>query len=69
MDSAALLSHRISWQGCEREVSSFLSKKFQGKIAKLETVPKEDLDLVCILLPSVFLSSIFFFGPCTALVN
>ncbi|KAH0625488.1 hypothetical protein JD844_015027, partial [Phrynosoma platyrhinos] len=27
------------------EVSSFLSKKFQGKIAKLETVPKEDLDL------------------------
>uniref|UniRef100_K7GCA2 DNA polymerase epsilon catalytic subunit n=1 Tax=Pelodiscus sinensis TaxID=13735 RepID=K7GCA2_PELSI len=32
-------------QGCEREVSSFLSKKYQGKIAKLETVPKEDLDL------------------------
>lgn len=38
------------WQGCEREVSSFLAKKFQGKIAKLETVPKEDLDLVCIPL-------------------
>uniref|UniRef100_A0A674ICE5 DNA polymerase epsilon catalytic subunit n=1 Tax=Terrapene triunguis TaxID=2587831 RepID=A0A674ICE5_9SAUR len=35
----------ISVQGCEREVSSFLSKKYQGKIAKLETVPKEDLDL------------------------
>nr|XP_032624220.1 DNA polymerase epsilon catalytic subunit A-like [Chelonoidis abingdonii] len=33
-------------KGCEREVSSFLSKKYQGKIAKLETVPKEDLDLV-----------------------
>uniref|UniRef100_A0A2K5D0B1 DNA polymerase epsilon catalytic subunit n=1 Tax=Aotus nancymaae TaxID=37293 RepID=A0A2K5D0B1_AOTNA len=32
-------------KGCEREVSSFLSKKFQGKIAKVETVPKEDLDL------------------------
>ncbi|XP_009955244.1 PREDICTED: DNA polymerase epsilon catalytic subunit A-like, partial [Leptosomus discolor] len=32
-------------KGCEREVSSFLSKKFQGKIAKLETIPKEDLDL------------------------
>ncbi|XP_061869836.1 DNA polymerase epsilon catalytic subunit A-like [Colius striatus] len=32
-------------KGCEREASSFLSKKFQGKIAKLETVPKEDLDL------------------------
>uniref|UniRef100_A0A674IGW1 DNA polymerase epsilon catalytic subunit n=1 Tax=Terrapene triunguis TaxID=2587831 RepID=A0A674IGW1_9SAUR len=35
----------VSVQGCEREVSSFLSKKYQGKIAKLETVPKEDLDL------------------------
>lgn len=56
-DGAALLSPRVSRQGCEREVSSFLSKKFQGKIAKLETVPKEDLDLVCIPLPSVLLSS------------
>lgn len=42
-------------------MSSFLSKKFQGKIAKLETVPKEDLDLVCIPLPTVLLSNIFFF--------
>lgn len=42
-------------------MSSFLSKKFQGKIAKLETVPKEDLDLVCIPLWG-------FFRPCTALV-
>lgn len=25
---------------------SFLSKKYQGKIAKLEVMPKEDLDLV-----------------------
>ncbi|XP_048370765.1 DNA polymerase epsilon catalytic subunit A [Sphaerodactylus townsendi] len=32
-------------KGCDREVSSFLSKKFQGKIAKLDTVPREDLDL------------------------
>ncbi|XP_063171878.1 DNA polymerase epsilon catalytic subunit A [Candoia aspera] len=32
-------------KGCDREVSSFLSKKFQGKITKLESVPKEDLDL------------------------
>ncbi|XP_025029434.1 DNA polymerase epsilon catalytic subunit A-like [Python bivittatus] len=32
-------------KGSDREVSSFLSKKFQGKIAKLESVPKEDLDL------------------------
>ncbi|KAL6465246.1 hypothetical protein MHYP_G00253790 [Metynnis hypsauchen] len=32
-------------KNCEREVISFLSKKFQGKVAKLEIVPKEDLDL------------------------
>uniref|UniRef100_A0A8C9TG99 DNA polymerase epsilon catalytic subunit n=1 Tax=Scleropages formosus TaxID=113540 RepID=A0A8C9TG99_SCLFO len=32
-------------QNCEREVTSFLSKKFQGKVAKLEMVLKEDLDL------------------------
>ncbi|XP_027018753.2 DNA polymerase epsilon catalytic subunit A [Tachysurus fulvidraco] len=32
-------------KNCEREVVSFLSKKFQGKISKLETIPKEDLDL------------------------
>ncbi|XP_052412304.1 DNA polymerase epsilon catalytic subunit A [Carassius gibelio] len=32
-------------KNCEREVISFLSKKFQGKVAKLEVVPKEDLDL------------------------
>uniref|UniRef100_A0AAY5EBJ6 DNA polymerase epsilon catalytic subunit n=1 Tax=Electrophorus electricus TaxID=8005 RepID=A0AAY5EBJ6_ELEEL len=30
---------------CDREVISFLSKKFQGKIAKLEAISKEDLDL------------------------
>lgn len=34
------------FQNCEREVSSYVSKKFQGKVAKLEIVPKEDLDLV-----------------------
>lgn len=33
-------------QNCEREVVSYLSKKFQGKVSKLEMVPKEDLDLV-----------------------
>lgn len=32
-------------KNCEREVISFLSKKFQGKVTKLEVVPKEDLDL------------------------
>uniref|UniRef100_A0A4W3JDP1 DNA polymerase epsilon catalytic subunit n=1 Tax=Callorhinchus milii TaxID=7868 RepID=A0A4W3JDP1_CALMI len=32
-------------KGYEREVSSFLSKKFQGKLSKISTVPKEDLDL------------------------
>ncbi|BFZ25729.1 hypothetical protein BsWGS_28768 [Bradybaena similaris] len=30
---------------CEREVASYLSRKFSGKIAKIETVYKEDLDL------------------------
>ncbi|KAG9339579.1 hypothetical protein JZ751_023470 [Albula glossodonta] len=33
------------FKNCEREVISFLSKKFQGKVAKLEVLPKEDLDL------------------------
>uniref|UniRef100_A0A3Q3JPX5 DNA polymerase epsilon catalytic subunit n=1 Tax=Monopterus albus TaxID=43700 RepID=A0A3Q3JPX5_MONAL len=32
-------------KNCEREVISYLSKKFQGKVAKLETLAKEDLDL------------------------
>ncbi|XP_036454918.1 DNA polymerase epsilon catalytic subunit A [Colossoma macropomum] len=32
-------------KNCDREVISFLSKKFQGKVAKLDIVPKEDLDL------------------------
>lgn len=36
----------IILQNCEREVSSYVSKKFQGKVAKLDIVPKEDLDLV-----------------------
>lgn len=31
---------------CEREVASYLQKKFQGKIAALEALSKEDLDLV-----------------------
>ncbi|XP_052824360.1 DNA polymerase epsilon catalytic subunit A-like [Octopus bimaculoides] len=30
---------------CEREVASYLSKRFSGKIASVETVKKEDLDL------------------------
>ncbi|KAA0716868.1 DNA polymerase epsilon catalytic subunit A [Triplophysa tibetana] len=32
-------------KNCEREVISFLSKKFQAKVAKLEMIAKEDLDL------------------------
>ena len=36
----------LLFQNCEREVISYLSKKFQGKVAKLEITPKEDLDLV-----------------------
>uniref|UniRef100_A0A3P8WLR8 DNA polymerase epsilon catalytic subunit n=1 Tax=Cynoglossus semilaevis TaxID=244447 RepID=A0A3P8WLR8_CYNSE len=35
----------LFFQGCDREVISYLSKKFQGKVAKLEIIPKEDLDL------------------------
>jgi len=31
---------------CEREASSFLPKKFAGKLFSVETVQKEDLDLV-----------------------
>jgi DNA polymerase epsilon subunit 1 len=31
---------------CEREVASYLTKKFVGKIASVETVKKEDLDLI-----------------------
>ncbi|GFR70989.1 DNA polymerase epsilon catalytic subunit A-like, partial [Elysia marginata] len=30
---------------CEREVASYLSRRFSGKIAAIETVHKEDLDL------------------------
>ncbi|XP_061624174.1 DNA polymerase epsilon catalytic subunit A isoform X2 [Phyllopteryx taeniolatus] len=32
-------------KNCEREVISYLSRKFQGKVSKLEILPKEDLDL------------------------
>ncbi|TDH12869.1 hypothetical protein EPR50_G00050310 [Perca flavescens] len=32
-------------KNCEREVISYMSRKFQGKVAKLEVIPKEDLDL------------------------
>lgn len=54
-------------KNCEREVISFLSKKFQGKVAKLEVVPKEDLDLVskvlsCINCTDLFTSFMFLIG-------
>ncbi|XP_057689041.1 DNA polymerase epsilon catalytic subunit A-like isoform X1 [Corythoichthys intestinalis] len=32
-------------KNCEREVISYLSRKFQGKVSKLEILSKEDLDL------------------------
>ncbi|KAK3107356.1 hypothetical protein FSP39_012618, partial [Pinctada imbricata] len=32
-------------EGCEREVASFLTKKFTGKLSSVETIRKEDLDL------------------------
>jgi len=31
---------------CEREASSILPKKFAGKLFSVETIQKEDLDLV-----------------------
>uniref|UniRef100_A0A8C5B970 DNA polymerase epsilon catalytic subunit n=1 Tax=Gadus morhua TaxID=8049 RepID=A0A8C5B970_GADMO len=32
-------------KNCEREVISYLSKKYQGRLSKLEVISKEDLDL------------------------
>ncbi|XP_029296654.1 DNA polymerase epsilon catalytic subunit A [Cottoperca gobio] len=32
-------------KNCEREVISYVSRKFQGKVSKLEVILKEDLDL------------------------
>jgi hypothetical protein len=36
--------------GCEREASSFLAKKFAGKLLAVETVAKEDLGLVSVFV-------------------
>ena len=33
-------------EGTEREVASFLQKKFTGKLSSVESIAKEDLDLV-----------------------
>jgi hypothetical protein len=33
----------------ERDVLAFLSRKYVGKISRIEIVEKEDLDLVCVL--------------------
>ena len=33
-------------KNCEREVASFLTKKFAGKLVGCESLAKEDLDLV-----------------------
>ena len=38
------------WQGTERELATFLNKKFAGLIAAIETIEKEDLDLVSIFI-------------------
>ncbi|ESO90687.1 hypothetical protein LOTGIDRAFT_217825 [Lottia gigantea] len=35
----------ITKKDCEREVASFLTRKFSGKISAIESVTKEDLDL------------------------
>lgn len=39
-------------KGTEREVSSFLSKKLSGRLASIDMVDKEDLDLVSVWLYS-----------------
>lgn len=31
----------------EKEVAAFLTRKFSGKIASIDFIQKEDLDLVC----------------------
>ena len=36
----------VTRKDCEREVASFLTKRFAGKIAAVETAAKEDLELV-----------------------
>ena len=38
----------IMLQDTDREVATFLNRKFGGLIASIETVAKEDLDLVSI---------------------
>lgn len=38
----------LTKKSTEREVAAYLTKKFSGKIASVETVNKEDLDLVSI---------------------
>ena len=44
---------------CERDVSTFLQKKFAGKVTSVETVLKEDLDLVCMKPMGVCLIFLF----------
>lgn len=49
---------------CEREVASYLTKRFSGKIASVETIAKEDLDLVSFfkifVCASIFAKSKFY---------
>jgi len=40
---------------CEREASSFLPKKFAGKLFSVETVQKEDLDLVSPMISYIYI--------------
>ena len=48
---------------CEREVASFLLRRFAGKLASVDTISKEDLDLVrelLLLLTHLFHSLVWF---------
>ena len=43
-------------QDTDREVATFLNRKFTGLISSIETLPKEDLDLVSDIVVYVFLA-------------
>lgn len=59
---------------CEQEVILFLTKKYAGSIAKIETVQKEDLDLVFSTFDSIRFFThekffiIFFFSSIICLI-
>ena len=56
----------------ERDVSSFLSRKFSGRIASIDLVDKEDMDMVILASILPFFKSIYIiqkFQPCIQLIS